>query len=69
MKRKLQNNRDSLYAIIPKGITEHFGLEAGDKIDFRIEKDHIKAIPVHPSCKTDAQAAQHPAISEGDGDE
>ncbi|MDO9098177.1 MAG: hypothetical protein Q7U60_08650 [Candidatus Methanoperedens sp.] len=40
--RKIQKNRNSLFAFIPCGIVEHFGLEVGDKLDFRIENDYIK---------------------------
>lgn len=69
MKRTLIKMHESLGAVIPKGITEHFGLEVGDKIDFRIENGYIKGTPVHPSAKMNVQAAQHPAVSEGDGDE
>ena len=60
---------NSLGAVIPKGITEHFGLEVGDKIDFRIDGDNIKAIPVHPSAKMNVQAATNQAITQGGGDD
>lgn len=50
----------SLGAVVPKGIIEHFGLEVGDKLDFRIDGDYIKVRPVHPSAKTDVQAASTP---------
>lgn len=60
----------SLGAVIPKGITEHFGLEVGDKIDFRIDGDNIKAMPVHANRQVEnVQAAQHPGVSKGEGDE
>jgi bifunctional DNA-binding transcriptional regulator/antitoxin component of YhaV-PrlF toxin-antitoxin module len=67
MKRKLQNCKGSLFAYVPTGIVEHFGLKVGDKLDFRIDGDHIKAIPVAPSVKIEPQVAQHPADSTGDG--
>lgn len=69
MKRKLQPNKKSLTANIPAGIVEYFGLEVGDELDFRIEGDHIKAIPVHPSCKTDVQATRHTDAIAGVGHE
>ena len=46
MKRNLIKMCTSLGSVIPKGIIEHFDLEVGDQIDFRIENDNIKAIPV-----------------------
>ncbi len=45
MNRNLIRMGKSLGAVIPKGITEHFGLEVGDKLDLRIETDYIKATP------------------------
>jgi antitoxin component of MazEF toxin-antitoxin module len=65
MNRTIIKMGRSLGAVIPKGVLEHFNLEVGDQIDFRIEKDHIKAMPVHPSAKMNVQTAQHPAIGEG----
>jgi antitoxin component of MazEF toxin-antitoxin module len=50
MNRSLIKMGASLGAVVPKGIIEHFGLEVGNELDFRIEKDYIKAIPVHPSA-------------------
>lgn len=47
MRRKLQKNKESLFSVIPKEIVEDMELKPGDKLDFRIEGDHIKAIPVH----------------------
>lgn len=67
MQRKLIKMGRSLGAVIPIGVIEYFGLEVGDKIDFRIVGDHIKAIPVTPSAKNESQAAQHPAIKQGEG--
>jgi len=64
MNRNLIKMGKSLGAVIPKGVIEHFGLEIGDKIDFRIVGDHIKAIPVHPSAKMTVQAASDRPIKE-----
>ncbi|MCZ7401224.1 MAG: AbrB/MazE/SpoVT family DNA-binding domain-containing protein [Candidatus Methanoperedens sp.] len=69
MERKLQHIKGSHFAYIPKGIIEHFGLKVGDRLDFRIEGDHIKAVPVAQSAKNVLQAAQHPADSIGGGNE
>ncbi|MDP2789497.1 MAG: AbrB/MazE/SpoVT family DNA-binding domain-containing protein [bacterium] len=44
MKRTLVKVHESVNSIIPKGVLEHCGLEVGDKLDFRIDGDHIKAI-------------------------
>lgn len=57
MKRKLQKNKTSLFAVIPEGIVEHFDLRVGDELDFRIEDDHIRAMPVAPSAKSELQTA------------
>lgn len=67
MNRNVIRMGKSVGSVIPKGIIEHFGLEVGDKLDFRIVGEYIKAIPVHPSAKTDAQATQHPGVSKGGG--
>lgn len=60
MKRTLQKNHNSLYSMIPKPLIEYFGLEVGDQIDFRIEKDHIKAIPVHANRQVENVQAAPP---------
>lgn len=57
MKRTLQKNHGSLYSMIPKPLIEYFGLEVGDQIDFRLEKNYIKVMPVH----TNRQAENVPA--------
>lgn len=67
MRRKLQKLKNSLFSNIPFEIVEDMGLKAGDKLDFCIEGNYIKAIPVHASSKMNVQAAQHPGISEGEG--
>ncbi len=69
MERKIQHIKGSHFAYIPKGIVEHFGLKVGDKLDFRIDGDYIKAIPVAPSAKNELQVAQHPADGIGGGNE
>ncbi len=45
MNRKLIKTGGSLIIVIPTGILEHFDLEAGDTIDFRISGEHIIGIP------------------------
>lgn len=67
MRRILQKNKESLFSVIPSEIVEDMGLKVGDKLDFRIDGDHIKAMPVHPSAKMNVQVAQHPGVSKGDG--
>jgi antitoxin component of MazEF toxin-antitoxin module len=67
MRRKLQKCQKSITTNIPKAFTEHFGLKVGDEVDFRLEMDHIRIMPVRPSAKTDVQAAQHQAIRQGEG--
>ncbi len=58
MKRKLVKNNVSVITVVPKTILEHFNLKPGDALDFRIDGDHIKAIPVTLPAKTELQG-QH----------
>lgn len=69
MRRKIQKNKESLFSVIPSEIVEDFGLKQGDKLDFITKNGFIKVVPVHPSCKTDVQAAQHPGVSEDEGND
>jgi len=46
MRRILQANNTSIFSVIPSEIIEDLRLNPGDKLDFSIEGDHIKAIPV-----------------------
>lgn len=70
MKRTLVKVHESVNSIIPKGVLEHFGLEVGDKLDFRIDGDHIKAIPVHANRQVEnVQAATNQAVTQGEGNE
>jgi antitoxin component of MazEF toxin-antitoxin module len=69
MLHKIQSVGDCHFAYIPKWIIEHFGLKVGDKLDFRIDGNCIKAMPVAPSAKNELQVAQHPVDSIGDGND
>ncbi len=66
MKTKLNRCRNSLFAYIPQAVVEHFNLKVGEKLDFRIEGEYIKAIPVHSPGKMHAQAAAHEPIKAGE---
>ncbi len=46
MKRTLYKNNQSLLSVVPAPIAEHFSLEAGDQLDFRIEGRTIRVTPV-----------------------
>lgn len=66
MRRILQQNRESLFSVIPSEIIEDMNLKKGDKLDFRIENNHIIAIPVYPSTKMNIQAATHEPLKVGE---
>jgi AbrB family looped-hinge helix DNA binding protein len=62
MRRILQKNNTSNYCIIPSEIIEDLNLKTGDKLDFSIEGDHIKVMPIHTSAKMNVQAATHTSL-------
>lgn len=46
MKRKLQNNNNSLIISVPKEYVNDLNLKAGQQLDFRLEGNKIIAVPV-----------------------
>lgn len=66
MRRKLQKNRNSLFANIPTEIVEDMALKSGDKLDFCIVGEYIKVVPVRIPAKIDVQGAtREPVKAEG----
>jgi bifunctional DNA-binding transcriptional regulator/antitoxin component of YhaV-PrlF toxin-antitoxin module len=66
MRRRIQENYSSMFCVIPSEIVEDMKLKSGDKLDFSIEGDHIKVMPIHQSSKINVQAyTPEPIKAEG----
>ncbi|MCX9084074.1 MAG: AbrB/MazE/SpoVT family DNA-binding domain-containing protein [Candidatus Methanoperedens sp.] len=46
MKRKLQNNNNSLIISVPKEYVKDLGLKVGQQLDFKLYGDRMIVIPV-----------------------